>query len=62
MNLNNLKPAWRQLVLFNSMQSMDQKDILSIIEQADIRSARRLPGLLINTLMFIILTVCCQGG
>lgn len=62
MNLNNLKPAWRQFVLFNSMQRMDQDEILFIIERAEGRTTRSLAGFLINTMMFIILTVCCHGG
>jgi len=62
MNLNNLKPAWRQFLLFNSMQTMDQKEILFIIERADGQTSRRFPRFIINTIMFIILTVCCHGG
>jgi len=62
MNLNNLKPAWRQLQLFNSMQPIDQKEILSIIEGADHHVAVRLPGFLTSAVMFIILIACCQGG
>lgn len=62
MNLNNLKPAWRQFLLFNSMQLMDQKEILLILEQADSKPVRSLSVSLINTLMFIMLTVCVQGG
>lgn len=62
MNLDNLKPAWRQLVLFHSMQPMDHSEILSIIERADHQATGRLPILLINTIMFIMLTFSCQGG
>lgn len=62
MNLNNLKPAWRQFVLFNSMQAMEQEEILFIIERADRQTIRRWPRLMTNTIMFIILIICCQGG
>jgi hypothetical protein len=62
MNLNNLKPAWRQYLLFNSMEPVDQKEILFIIEQADRQTISRLPGSMASTIMFIILTICCQGG
>jgi hypothetical protein len=61
MNLNNLKPAWRQFVLFNSIQPIDQDEILFIIERAE-QQTRRLPKFLTSTMMIIILTVCCQGG
>lgn len=62
MNLNNLKPAWRQFVLFNSMQPIDQEEILFLIEQADRHTIRRLPRYMANAIMFIMLTICCQGG
>ena len=62
MNLNNLKPAWRQFVCFNSMQAIDEKEILFIIERGDVLTARRLPGFLMSTMMFVILIICCQGG
>ncbi len=62
MNLNNLKPAWKQFLLFNSMQPIDQKEILFIIERGDRQTIKRLPGFMTNTIMFIILIVCCQGG
>jgi hypothetical protein len=62
MNLNNLRPAWRQFLLFNSMQPIDQKEILFIIERADRQTIKRLPGFMTNIIMFVILTVCCQGG
>lgn len=62
MNLNNLKPAWRQFLLFNSMEPIDQEEILFIIDRADRQTIRRVPGFMINTIMFIILTACCQGG
>jgi hypothetical protein len=62
MNLNNLKPAWRQFLLFNSMQPTDQKEILSIIERADRQTLRRWPRFMTNTIMFVILIVCFQGG
>lgn len=62
MNLNNLKPAWRQFVFFNSMQQVDQQEILLIIERADSHAIRSLPGFMISTILFVILTVFCQGG
>lgn len=62
MNLNDLKPAWKQFLLCNSMQPADQNEILLIIERADHRKLRRLPSILTSTLVFIVLTICCQGG
>jgi len=62
MNLNNLKPAWRQILVHNSIQPIDPNEILVIIEQAEYHTKRRLYRFLTNTTMFITLTVCCQGG
>jgi hypothetical protein len=62
MNLNNLKPAWRQFILFNSMQRIDEKEILFIIEQADRQTTKRLHRFLTHAILFVVLTVCFQGG
>lgn len=62
MHLDNLKSAWRQFVLFNSMQPFDQHEILSIIERGDHQPIKRLPRVMASTLVFIILTISCQGG
>lgn len=61
MNLNNLKPAWKQVLLVNSMEPPDREEILYIIEQADRQSIARVPGYM-TTILLIILTACCQGG
>lgn len=62
MNLNNLKPAWKQFLLLNSMQPIDQNEILLIIERADRQTIRRLPRVMASTVLFIILTISCQAG
>ncbi|MBY0433611.1 MAG: hypothetical protein K2U26_05840 [Cyclobacteriaceae bacterium] len=62
MNLDNLKPAWQQFRLVNSMQSLDKHDILSIIERAEEMSLSKINQYLINFILFTVLTICCQGG
>jgi len=62
MNLDNLKPAWRQFRLLNSIQSMDKEEILFIIERAEGVSISNTQRWLINSVMFLVLTICCQGG
>jgi hypothetical protein len=62
MNLNDLKPAWKQFRLINSMQPIDQDEILSIIERADREAVRRLPRFMTNTIVVIVLIICCQAG
>jgi hypothetical protein len=62
MNLDNLKPAWRQFRLVNSMEAMDKKEILSIIERAEDFGARKIHRSLINVIVFTVLVISCQGG
>lgn len=62
MNLNDLKPAWRQFLFFNSIESVDETEILSIIERADRKIINGVPRILVNTIMFIFISIFCQGG
>ena len=62
MNLNNLKPAWQQFRLLNSMQSMNREEILLIIERAEDMSISKIHRYLINSIMFTVLILCCQAG
>ncbi len=61
MNLNDLKPAWKQFRLLNSMSTIRQSEILAIIEQEDL-AVSKLHRWLINLAMFLALVICCQGG
>ncbi|MEQ9165520.1 MAG: hypothetical protein RLO12_04635 [Fulvivirga sp.] len=62
MNLNNLKSTWKRSVFLNTLDSLNEQFILDIIEQHERYNNRRLPRLVLNASMFIILTACCQGG
>jgi hypothetical protein len=62
MNLNNLKPAWQQFRVMNSMQSLDKQEILLMIERAEEISARNINTYLINSFLFAVLIIFCQGG
>ncbi len=62
MNLNSLKPAWQQFRFLNSMPSMDKDEILFIIERAEEMHINNTHRYLINTLMFAVLIISCQGG
>jgi hypothetical protein len=62
MNLDNLKPAWLQFRLSNSMRAMDHEEILLMLELAEGRAVNKGNKFLMYTLMFIVLTLCCQGG
>lgn len=62
MNLSNLRPAWRQYRLVNSMQSMDQAEVLSILDRVEGMAVSTTHSYLINAVMFTVLTFFCQGG
>lgn len=62
MSLDNLKPAWRQFRLLNSMQSLDMEEILLMMETPKERRLNKIDRWLINTIMFTVLTICCQAG
>lgn len=62
MNLNNLKPAWQQLKVLNSMRLTDQEEILLMLERAEEITTDKTNRFLMYTLVFIVLTFCSQGG
>jgi hypothetical protein len=62
MNLDNLKPAWQQFRLVNSMQLMDKEEILLIIERAEDITLSKIHRGLIYSILFTVLVFCCQGG
>jgi len=62
MNLNNLKPAWQQFRLLNSMHSMDKEEILFIIEQVEERGISKIHRGMINSIIVVVITIFCQGG
>jgi hypothetical protein len=62
MNLNYLKPAWRQLRVMNSMQGMNQEEILLILEGAEMMAISKTNRLLMLSIVFMVITFFCQGG
>jgi hypothetical protein len=62
MQLNNLESAWRQLKLLNSMDHIESREILAIIESPDNMNRGKLQRLVFNMIMFVILTIVCQSG
>jgi len=62
MNLNDLKPAWKQFRLINGLQPVDQEEILPMIERADRETLSRLPRWMTNAFVFVVLIICCQAG
>ncbi|MFM8912710.1 MAG: hypothetical protein ACKOE6_07335 [Flammeovirgaceae bacterium] len=62
MNLENLKPAWRQFQLLNTMQPIREEEILFILSKAEVVSMSKAHKLVTSIIVFIILCYCCQGG
>jgi hypothetical protein len=60
MQLNDLESAWKQLKVLNSMQHVESKEILLIIEMAERVNRTRLR--FINLAMFMMITIFCQAG
>jgi hypothetical protein len=62
MNINHLKPAWLQFRMSNSMAPLDREEILLILETAEGLAISKTNRLLVNTVILIVFTFCCQGG
>ncbi len=62
MQLNDLKPAWKQLKFLNSMQHIDSNEILSIIDSQENSSNSKAHTVLLKVVSFIAIIFFCQGG
>jgi hypothetical protein len=62
MNLDNLKPAWRQFQLVSSMRTLNEGEILLLLETAEAAEINKTHRLLMHAFTFIVLILCCQGG
>ncbi len=62
MQLKDLKPAWKQFKFLNTMHPVDSKEILSIIEATEVTHKVKMQRVLLNMMIFIMLTISCQGG
>ena len=62
MQLSDLKPAWQQLKVMQSMDSVSAHEILSIIAEKEQFEVSKLQRILISTASFLFLIICCHGG
>ena len=62
MQLNDLKPAWKQLKLLNAMNQIESNEILSIIASRENTNKTKLQRVLLNIVIFIVITIFCQSG
>lgn len=62
MQLDNLKPAWKQLKIMNAIELIESNEILLIIEKPENMNNIKLQRFLFGLAMFIFITIICQGG
>lgn len=63
MNLNKLKPAWRQYKLEHSLDQLEHEAILALIDGPGTSKLYPLSKIsLFNGLLLSLLMICCQGG
>jgi hypothetical protein len=62
MQLNNLKIAWKQLKIMNAIQLIESNEILLIIEKPENMNSIKLQRFFFGLVMFIFITIFCQGG
>ncbi len=62
MQLNQLKPAWKQLKQMQSLQPLETSNLLALIDTPAPKGYTKLQSVLLNLTWFVILTVVCQGG
>lgn len=62
MQLNKFDSAWNQLKCLNAMQHIGAQEILSIIESPENTDRSKLQRVLINAIVFVVITMFCQGG
>lgn len=62
MQLNDLKSAWEQMKLIHSLEPILSREIRVIIEQPQSTGKSKVQSVLVNVVMFIIITMICQGG
>jgi len=62
MQLEDFRPAWKQHQMLSAMQHFNPSDILSIIDKGESTAKTNFQAVLLNVIMVIVITFCCQGG
>lgn len=62
MQLNDLKPTWKQYKFINSLQPLASEDIILMIDQVESTDQFKISRLILNISMFIIMAIIIQGG
>ncbi len=62
MPLNNLKTAWKQLKIINTIPLIESNEILSIIEEHENLNNNKTYRVLYRLVIFFFMAILCQGG
>ena len=62
MPLNSLKSAWDHYKLLHSLHPYEDDEILSIIASPERMNKSRLQRILVNLIVFVVITLCCHSG
>ncbi len=62
MQLNDFIPAWRQIKLGHSFPGIASDEIFDIIDKNENKRTLKVKRVLLNVLMFVVITIICQGG
>ena len=62
MNLDDLKPAWRQYKLSQAMEPLEVNEVLSLIDLAEDTRTTRVRWVVLNLVLFLSITFMITGG
>lgn len=62
MHLDNLRTAWKQLKIMNSLQLIESNEILSIIEEPENLNIFKKQRIFVGLAILLLITLFCQGG
>lgn len=62
MELDNFKPTWRIMKIQQSQRCIQREEILSIIEVKEKAFRFTVQKLLANSMLLVVIMLCCQGG
>lgn len=62
MQLNDLKSAWEQLQVVNNLRHLETSDVLFLIEKSEDLKKLRAQRVFAQIVVFVVLTILCQGG
>lgn len=62
MQIKDLKTAWKQLQVVNDLQPLETDEILLLLDKNESLSKLRTQRVFAQIIVFVVLTILCQGG